>query len=133
VKVQKWVLMRFIFIFCCFMLLLTMTLTMAPEKANISQNPSLNNKCLSLKSDDGGSKLKVNFINNFPSPVEVVWMDYNGQQVSYGTLPPSEVMSPVTYISHPWAFISTSTGDCIGWYSPKVEDNNKLIEVLSDE
>jgi len=94
------------------------------------ESSSLNSKCLAGRSYDGSSKLTVSFVNNFSGPVEVVWLNYEGQQVSYGIIEPNQVWKQETMVSHPWAFISPKTGNCIGYYNPKVGDDNKKISII---
>ena len=121
----------FTLIFCSLMLFLSVSLNISDDSTSISQSPSLNDECLAGRSYDGTSKLTVSFVNNFSGPVEVVWLNYEGQQVSYGIIEPNQVWKQQTMINHPWVFISTSTRSCIGFYNPKVDDDNKQIEILS--
>ena len=123
--------MVFTLFFCSLMLFLSVSLNISDDSTSISQSPSLNDECLAGRSYDGTSKLTVSFVNNFSGPVEIVWLNYEGQQVSYGIIEPNQVWKQQTMINHPWVFISTSTGNCIGFYNPKVDDDNKQIEILS--
>jgi hypothetical protein len=123
--------MVFTLFFCSLMLFLSVSINISDDSTSISQSPSLNDECLAGKSYDGTSKLTVSFVNNFSGPVEIVWLNYEGQQVSYGIIEPNQVWKQQTMINHPWVFISTSTRSCIGFYNPKVDDNNKQIEILS--
>ena len=123
--------MVFTLFFCSLMLFLSVSLNISDDSASISQSPSLNDECLAGRSYDGTSKLTVSFVNNFSGPVEIVWLNYEGQQVSYGIIEPNQVWKQQTMINHPWVFISTSTRNCIGFYNPKVDDDNKQIEILS--
>ena len=123
--------MVFTLFFCSLMLFLSVSLNISDDSTSISQSPSLNDECLAGKSYDGTSKLTVSFVNNFSGPVEIVWLNYEGQQVSYGIIEPNQVWKQQTMINHPWVFISTSTRSCIGFYNPKVDDDNKQIEILS--
>ena len=123
--------MVFTLIFCSLMLFLSVSLNISDDSTSISQSPSLNDECLAGKSYDGTSKLTVSFVSNFSGPVEIVWLNYEGQQVSYGIIEPNQVWKQQTMINHPWVFISTSTRSCIGFYNPKVDDDNKQIEILS--
>ena len=123
--------MVFTLFFCSLMLFLSVSLNISDDSASISQSPSLNDECLAGRSYDGTSKLTVSFVNNFSGPVEIVWLNYEGQQVSYGIIEPNQVWKQQTMINHPWVFISTSTRSCIGFYNPKVDDDNKQIEILS--
>ena len=123
--------MVFTLFFCSLMLFLSVSINISDDSTSISQSPSLNDECLAGKSYDGTSKLTVSFVNNFSGPVEIVWLNYEGQQVSYGIIEPNQVWKQQTMINHPWVFISTSTRNCIGFYNPKVDDDNKQIEILS--
>jgi hypothetical protein len=123
--------MVFTLFFCSLMLFLSVSLNISDDSTSISQSPSLNDECLAGRSYDGTSKLTVSFVNNFSGPVEIVWLNYEGQQVSYGIIEPNQVWKQQTMINHPWVFISTSTRSCIGFYNPKVDDDNKQIEILS--
>ena len=123
--------MVFTLFFCSLMLFLSVSINISDDSTSISQSPSLNDECLAGKSYDGTSKLTVSFVNNFSGPVEIVWLNYEGQQVSYGIIEPNQVWKQQTMINHPWVFISTSTRSCIGFYNPKVDDDNKQIEILS--
>ena len=123
--------MVFTLFFCSLMLFLSVSINISDDSTSISQSPSLTDECLAGKSYDGTSKLTVSFVNNFSGPVEIVWLNYEGQQVSYGIIEPNQVWKQQTMINHPWVFISTSTRSCIGFYNPKVDDDNKQIEILS--
>ena len=123
--------MVFTLFFCSLMLFLSVSINISDDSTSISQSPSLNDECLAGRSYDGTSKLTVSFVNNFSGPVEIVWLNYEGQQVSYGIIEPNQVWKQQTMINHPWVFISTSTRSCIGFYNPKVDDDNKQIEILS--
>lgn len=35
-------------------------------------------------------RFKVDFINRFPGPVSLLWLDFLGQEVSYGVLEPED-------------------------------------------
>lgn len=118
--------MRYLLILSSF-ILLSACVKMTDEDVKISESSSLNGKCLAGRSYNGVSKLTVSFVNNFSGPVELVWLNYEGTQVSYGIIQPNETKKHATMVSHPWAFISPTTGNCIGYYNPKVGDNGKKI------
>ena len=118
--------MRYLLILSSF-ILLSACVNITDEDVKISESSSINGKCLAGRSYNGVSKLTVSFVNNFSGPVEIVWLNYEGQQVSYGIIEPNQVWKQQTMITHPWAFISPTTGNCIGYYNPKVGDNGKKI------
>ena len=103
---------------------------MTDQDIAISQDTSLNESCFSNRSVNSSNRVNVEFKNNFSGMVEVVWQDYEGDQVPYGSLAPGAVKKMTTYVSHPWSFIYAKTGNCIGFYNPRVGDNGKRIEVV---
>ena len=96
----------------------------------ISNDASLNDSCFSNKSVNSLKQVKLEFRNNFGGNLDVVWQDYEGDQVVYGTVPPNAVMAVTTYVSHPWSFIYSGTGNCLGYYNPKVGDDGKRIDMV---
>ena len=103
---------------------------MTDQDIAISQDTSLNNSCFSNRSVNSSKRVTVEFENNFSGTVEVVWQDYEGDQVPYGSLAPGAVETMTTYVSHPWSFIHAKTGNCVGLYNPRLGDNGKRIEVV---
>ncbi|PNH12970.1 hypothetical protein TSOC_000017 [Tetrabaena socialis] len=67
-----------------------------------------------LRFDDGdlitslNSRFKVNmcFTNRTNSEIEVNWINYTGEEVSYGMMQPGQAQLLYTYLSHPWVFRS---------------------------
>ena len=52
----------------------------------------------------------VRFINRSRSRVKVLWLDYQGEQVLYSTLGPSNGRYDVnTYVTHPWIALEEPT------------------------
>ena len=52
----------------------------------------------------------VRFINRSRSRVKVLWLNYQGEQVLYSTLEPSNGRYDVnTYVTHPWIALEEST------------------------
>ena len=103
---------------------------MTDQDIAISQDTSLNNSCFSNRSVNSSKRVNVEFENNFSGTVEVIWQDYEADQVPYGTLAPGAMMEMTTFVSHPWSFIYSKTGNCVGFYNPRVGDNGKRIEVV---
>ncbi|KAL7637040.1 UNVERIFIED_CONTAM: hypothetical protein RMT77_012798 [Armadillidium vulgare] len=51
----------------------------------------------------------VNFKNCTNSSADIIWLNYEGIPVPYGTLPPSGNLKLRTYESHPWVFRDSVT------------------------
>jgi hypothetical protein len=54
------------------------------------------------KSAGGGQATKVTFQNTTAGPVQVDWMDYQGQPKTYFTLQPGQKVDAATYPGHAW-------------------------------
>ena len=59
-----------------------------------------------LRSMESAVKSRVKFINRTDKEIEIFWINYSGQEISYGTLhaPPSSLSAVArdTYVTHPW-------------------------------
>ena len=94
------------------------------------QSDALNETCFANRSVNSRNSVSVRFKNNFSGTLEAVWIDYQGNQVSYGKIRPNQVKYQQTYISHPWAFVDPTTGNCVGYYNPKIGDQGKQIQIV---
>ncbi|KAF6001214.1 hypothetical protein F1559_001112 [Cyanidiococcus yangmingshanensis] len=45
--------------------------------------------------------------------VEVNWIDFNGQEISYGWLEPGKSRFQPTYVGHPWVIRDSNTGEAL--------------------
>jgi len=61
-------------------------------------------------STGGGKETKIRFISRHPDPVDVYWLDYEGELKKYFTLE-SEGDQHIqgTYVNHPWIFKDSSS------------------------
>ena len=64
----------------------------------------------------------VRFINHSRSRVKLFWLDYQGRQVLYSTLEPSNGHYDVdTYVTHPWIAFDEQTNQPISIWIPFME------------
>nr|QCH39001.1 VHL [Glyptosternon maculatum] len=54
---------------------------------------------------------QVLFCNRSPRTVQLLWINFQGQPVSYGQLQPQTGRKMNTYIGHPWMFRDAQTDD----------------------
>ena len=104
--------------------------TMTEQDFYRTQSAALNETCFANRSVNSRNSVSVRFKNNFSGTLEAVWIDYQGNQVSYGKIRPNQVKYQQTYISHPWAFVDPTTGNCVGYYNPKIGDQGKQIQIV---
>ncbi|KAG2449600.1 hypothetical protein HYH02_005133 [Chlamydomonas schloesseri] len=82
------------------------------------------------------SRFRVNLVltNRTKSEVEVLWVDFEGYECSYGFIEPEESILLYTYLTHPWVFRSKEhaigdlvvDGSPVCWPSP----SHKLKDVM---
>ncbi|XP_074654896.1 von Hippel-Lindau disease tumor suppressor-like [Tubulanus polymorphus] len=53
----------------------------------------------------------VRFINKTQRKVDVIWLNYAGDQMNYASLNPEQFLDMNTYVGHPWIFKDTESGD----------------------
>eukprot|EP00457_Paulinella_chromatophora_P001545 gb/GEZN01001547.1/.p1 GENE.gb/GEZN01001547.1/~~gb/GEZN01001547.1/.p1 ORF type:complete len:842 (+),score=172.04 gb/GEZN01001547.1/:176-2527(+) len=66
-----------------------------------------------VKSMNSGISTHVNFHNTSELTVDVLWVDYGGEEVHYSTLKPGQKYRQQTYVEHPWVCRDHSTGDYV--------------------
>lgn len=63
-----------------------------------------------IKSTAGQFETSIKFLNRMNEPVNIYWIDYEGNQKFYFTLGPQKQHEQPTYVSHPWV-ITTAEDD----------------------
>lgn len=63
-----------------------------------------------LKSVSDSSAVNVQFVNNTDMTVQVFWLNYSGERVSYGTIAPHSTLNMNTFVTHGWLFAANATG-----------------------
>ena len=63
----------------------------------------------------------ITFINNSEGEVEILWLNYEGEEVYYNTLQPSESYEQASYFSHPWVVYRAESNVCKGIVVPFTE------------
>ncbi len=53
------------------------------------------------------------FVNNSPTELNIIWLDFSGHRQLYDVLRPGGSYSVETYIGHDW-LITSSTARCLG-------------------
>ncbi|HRD77523.1 MAG TPA: hypothetical protein PK264_16580 [Hyphomicrobiaceae bacterium] len=70
-----------------------------------------------VRSTDSSTATTITFINKAKTYRGLNWIDFKGQQKSFGGLNPGERRTISTYRTHPWV-VTTGPGDCIKIYLP---------------
>ncbi|GLC34706.1 hypothetical protein PLESTB_001231900 [Pleodorina starrii] len=64
-----------------------------------------------LRSLNSNKRTRVLFANESGRNVTAFWLNYGGQEVVYGALLPGQAKIYETYVSHPWVFRCSETGE----------------------
>ncbi len=63
----------------------------------------------------------VLFTNNSETDVDILWLNYDGDEVYYKTLNPGESYEQISYFSHPWVVYRAESNVCKGIVVPFTE------------
>ncbi|TSK42087.1 von Hippel-Lindau disease tumor suppressor [Bagarius yarrelli] len=77
---------------------------------------------------------QVLFCNRSPRTVQLLWINFQGQPVSYGQLQPHTGRKMNTYVGHPWMFRDAQTDDPMlannkEMYLPRASENGQVSVV----
>ncbi len=61
------------------------------------------------------------FSNNAETDVDILWLNYEGEEVYYNTLKPGESYEQTSYFSHPWVVYRAESNICKGIVVPFTE------------
>lgn len=71
------------------------------------------------RSLDSRRPAAVTFVNKLNCPVEVVWLDYEGREQSYGRIELGAHRSFNTYVGHVWSLrVAGTNGEILRWAAP---------------
>ena len=80
-----------------------------------------------LKSTNWNTKVRLNIRNNRDQMVRFWWVNYNGNAVLYGAIPPQGGIEQLTYGTHPW-LITEANGDLISVIVPHTSNMQITLE-----
>ncbi len=61
------------------------------------------------------------FTNNSETEVDILWLNYDGEEVYYNSLKPGESYEQASYFSHPWVIYRAESNVCKGIVVPFTE------------
>lgn len=59
---------------------------------------------MALMNNDPRLPAFIRFKNNTCCSVEIIWLNVNNKEETYGILPPNKFLDVNTYSTHPWIF-----------------------------
>lgn len=87
-----------------------------------------------LRSINSMNKSPVYFVNKTSRDIDIIWIDYNGDEVQYNTLPPNKCYQMSTFLTHPWIFRDHKRRDKLLSFYKNIEsiNNNNKSRVIFD-
>ena len=79
------------------------------------------------KSDKSGERTSIRFVNHGNKPLEIFWLDAEGQRKSSGKLPPYGSLSKRTQAGHAW-IVADEQGKCVAIY---IADSKRGVAEIS--
>lgn len=66
-----------------------------------------------VRSQPGTAKTTISISNLSSTHLELFWLNYDGQRVSYGKIAPGQTKTQSSYTTHPWVIIRDSDKVCL--------------------
>jgi hypothetical protein len=91
------------------------------------------------ESKTAGQLITLAFANESGQDVELFWHNYNGDEVSYGTIANGQTRTQGTYATHPWSVTgktdasATLVVDGADVFVPELSDNGRTIYIGHDD
>lgn len=104
---------------------------LTPSECEFEMRTLQNLGCERLDGEAGsvtGSEVsEMIFVNrSFERTLQVSWVDYEGQLVTYGALDPRGLVHQATFVGHPW--VVTDGEQCVGYYLPETPRTRVVFE-----
>ncbi len=80
-----------------------------------------------VRSIDATVPTNVLFENRSQITVHTYWLDYEGKRVLYQEMLPGTSYMQQTYVTHPWIFVNSATGGCMGGILQPESSTTKAI------
>lgn len=80
-----------------------------------------------LKSRVGEHAVEIVFENQTSAPMELFWLDYDGNRKKIGDVMPKQTARHVTYVTHPWV-VAKSGNDCVGVFFPDGQERKVVLK-----
>jgi hypothetical protein len=74
--------------------------------------------------------VNLRFANKGKSPVRIVWIDFNGNQVLYTALEGGRIWGVRSYMTHPWLITSADGNKCLGAF---IAGSSQTITIDEDQ
>ena len=88
------------------------------------------NSLLSLKSGDDDTETAILFVNGTKAEIAYYWVDYEGNEKSYGKVAPDAFVNQHTYVGHVW-LIKDVDGNNLAVFRAEAETGRVLVSTAS--
>ncbi len=91
--------------------------------------PNPNCHITQARSTEGATPSQIAFQNESGVPVDIYWLDYEGDRVHYATLADGEGYVQPTWLTHPWVAVDKA-GNCLGYVLSESLEQSYTIQPL---
>lgn len=63
-----------------------------------------------IRSSDTRAPVTITFVNHRATPIDLVWLDFDGAESSYGRADPGNERRFDTYVGHVWSLRDATSG-----------------------
>ncbi len=81
------------------------------------------------RSRDLGGEVHLDFLNRFDDPIELVWVDRQGERRGYGQVRPGESRRQHTFAGHAWLLVDSEGRTLTGFVAPRGD----AVAVIDDD
>jgi len=99
--------------------------TVGELKAGNLRTSILCNDIGKLRSKSSEEPVTVQFQNSGNETLQLIWVDYDGEEVVKDTIPPRQKRGQNTFVSHPW-ILRNEAGDCTAAF---ISRTSELLEI----
>ncbi|HSH04728.1 MAG TPA: hypothetical protein VLL52_19610 [Anaerolineae bacterium] len=78
-------------------------------------------------------KVKIQFTNDTGRPIDIYWVDYEGEEEHFDSIDIDESYKVTTYATHPWVFRLKETNEVITFVVASIEKKQKYRIILFEE
>ncbi len=80
-----------------------------------------------LEARDGKFSTEIIVENRTSRPIQLFWINYDGERVKYADIGEGHEYSQQTYMSHPWV-VAGPKNNCLGVYFPDGQPRRIIVE-----
>lgn len=83
-----------------------------------------------VRAQNSNIPMRFQVYNNTTTPLELFWLNTNGQRQSYGTIAPGTMRAQTSYVTHPWLIARESDDACVRLIPDAGYESSVVVDTL---